>query len=297
MNKSHDDICLTSFYELPIDLCCVLDIATQKFVVANAAFESILGWPPQELIGKSIEEFITDNKTIIEKSLSKIKLGLEIIQFETQFSCKNKQSRWIAWRCHTDSKNKNIFAIGRDVTVYKETEKNLLEQGHVDHLTGIIDRKTLLMLLDKEVNNAVRYHYPSAILILDIDHFKSYNEQFGFTKADERLKLVAMTLKACLRRKTDILGRMGNDEFAVLLTHNDVQSALRVAEYLRTSLEKIELPKTNSQQPVTVSVGVAAMDANNTKKEITQNAMINTAYKALEISQQQGGNQINFLEI
>jgi len=298
MNKDAAAISLESFYQLPIDLCCAINLKDQYFVLANTAFENILGWKSNELIGKSMEEFVEKSHLdTVEKSFSKIKLGSKSVHFEIPFQCKNKQPRWIAWRGYADVKQQILFIIGRDITEYREIEHNLQDKIQLDKTTGILDRQTFLSLLDKELSSSFRYHYPTAIIILDIDDFNVYNKQYGFQKADNYLKLVAIALKSCLRRKTDVLARLGNDEFAVLLGHNDIEKASRVAEYLHANIEKLVSPTTSdhSQKQLTVSIGIATIQE-NTKSVVTQETLLETAYKALATSQRQGGNQINSLE-
>lgn len=299
MSKETDKISQELFYTLPIDLCCVIDIKSQRFIQVNPAFESILGWHASDLDGKLFSEFAPEEDAgIIEKSFSKINLGVSSLHFETRFRSKNNLSRWISWKCQLDDDNKYLYAIGRDVTNYKESEKSLIDLAHLDQLTGISDRQTMLTLLAKELDGAARYHYPTALLIIDIDQFKSYNEQVGYQKGDELLKLIALTLKASLRRKTDIVARFSNDEFIIMLTHNDIEKAMRVAEYLRENLEKISLSKrTNDiQRKTTVSIGIAATTGEE-KKPVTEKAMIDAAFSALAVGQSKGGNQINFVEV
>ncbi|EKD92238.1 MAG: diguanylate cyclase with PAS/PAC sensor [uncultured bacterium] len=290
---------LKSFYELPIDLCCVIDVSDQKITYANLAFANILGWKSDELLKKLITEFIQpEDIKSIEKIFSKITLGLDSFNFETQFRTKNNLFRWIAWRAHTNENNKMLFMIGRDITHYKQNEKKLSEQANLDQLTGIFDRQTMLLLLAKELDAATRYHFPTAILIIDIDHFKACNEKLGYQKGDEYLKLVAITLKSCLRRKTDILARFGNDEFIVMLTHNDSEKALHVAKYLSANIKKLALSSEAGgiKNNMTVSIGISATTGNE-NKPVLEKTIIDTANTALAIAKKNSGNQIHFLEI
>lgn len=286
-----------NFYQLPIDLCCVIDVNSQRISHANSAFETILGWKTAEIVGQKLSKLAFDetSSNTVEKTFSKITLGLHTLTFEMQCQCKSSQQRWISWKCYLDDKTQQFFAIGRDITHYKEIEKLLIKQSNMDNLTGVFGRQTFYTLLQKELDNASRYAFDTAILIINIDHFKEYNYTHGVEKGDECLRQVALTLKASLRRKTDFLARFSNDEFAVLLTHNDLAKALKVGEYLRASLEKLAIQHgaTDIAQSITVSIGITATTPEN--RELTPEQLLNAAIRAMNMSQQRGGNQINYV--
>lgn len=286
------------FYELPIDLCCVISIKDRKIVDANAAFEHILGWKREEVIGQSIEGFVADEegKKHLEEAFERLKKGVHSLNFETEFLAKNKLTRSIDWKGYTDSDNKNLFFIGRDITPYLEMQKDLKAKTHSDHLTGTFDRQTFLTILEKELGGAARYHYPASVIFIDIDHFSEFNEKNGISKGDECLKIVATALKACLRRKTDFLARFEKDQFVVLLSHNELEKGVKAAEYIHLNLEKLANASNSSNKkhhPITVSLGVAAVP-DNLEEAITPDTLLNSAKHALKISKTSGGNQVNF---
>ena len=279
------------FFDMPIDLFCVIHPETHKILEANIAFEYLLGWKSEEVVGKAIDAFTHSETDIanITKAFSKIKLGVHSIAFETEFHMKNNLIRSIDWKCYVDTESEQIFAIGRDITAYQEKQKALMEQSQVDSVTGVPNRQTLLTLLQNELSSAARYHFTAAIIMVDIDHFKNYNEKYGAQKGDECLRQIASALKTCLRRKTDFLARYENDGFIVLLSHNNLEKAIKSAEYIRSNIEKLT-------GGLTVSLGVAAI-SEITEKEIAPDSLINAAKAALNISQQRGGNQVNFAEV
>src|SRR3990167_11319427 len=94
-----------------------------------------------------------------------------------------------------------------------------------DEQTGLNNRQMFLTLLQQELSAAFRYHHATAIILLNIDHFRNFNHQYGTQKGDDCIKQIANVLKNILRRKTDFLARFENDEFIVLLTHNDLEKA------------------------------------------------------------------------
>ncbi|HLB56857.1 MAG TPA: sensor domain-containing diguanylate cyclase [Coxiellaceae bacterium] len=287
------------FFDVPIDLFCVINQNTHKILEANVAFETILGWSVKDVVGQTLEKFTTSPTDIanIEKAFSKIRLGIRSITFETEFHTKNNLVRSIDWKCHVDIDNQHIFAVGRDITAHKEAQKVLLEQSQIDPITGVTNRQTFLTLLKGELSGAARHHYAAAIIMVDIDHFRDYNEKYGIQKGDECLRQVATALKTFLRRKTDFLARFKNDGFVILLPHNNLEKALKAAEYLRANLEKLSIQhhKDATHRVVTISLGVAAIPENATK-EMEADIVLSGVERALKISQQNGGNQVNFVE-
>lgn len=287
------------FYDLPIDLFCVVQLDNGRILHANAAFEYILGWKTEEIVGNTLDTFINtdEDRATIAKALSKIKLGVHSSNFETEFYCKNTQLRWIAWKGYVDSESLHLFLIGRDVTSYKEIQKTLTTHLHIDTLVGISNRQMFLNVLQKEVGNAIRHHYATATILLDIDHFREYNARYGFQKGDACLRQVALALKTSLRRKTDFLARLENDAFAVLLTHHNLEKAEKFAEYLHDNLEKISIKHGNeSAHSITISLGVAAISESADKKT-TSDQLLEAAARALLTSQQQGGNQVSCADL
>lgn len=287
------------FYDLPIELCCIINLNTFQVTHANASFEHILGWNPSEITGKPLTEFVhtDEDKAVIEKAFSKIKLGVHSLTFETEFHCKNTQVRWISWKCYIDAENQCLFAVGHDITSHKEAQKILASQSHIDQLTGTFDRQTFVAVLQKELGDAALFHVNMAIILIDIDHFRTYNRQNGLSQGDVCLRHVAMTLKTCLRRKTDFLARFENDTFAVLLSHNNLEKAAKSAEYLRANLEAMADKNTSADgsHPITVSLGVAAI-SEIMEKTISPDQILTAAAHALEASRQLGGNQVSCAE-
>lgn len=288
------------FYEMPIDLLCVIQVETRKIISANISFEYTLGWKTNEVLGNTLGAFVnteTDRENV-EKMFSKVNLGVHSIAFETGLRAKNNLVRHIDWKGYIDSENGHIYIIGRDITPRKEAEKALSQQANIDPVTNIPNRQTFLTLLKNELSGAVRYHYATTIILIDIDNFKEFNEQNGIQKGDECLRYVASALRTCLRRKTDFLARFENDSFAVLLSHNDLEKGIKSAEYLRESLEKLANSNGNveTRHPISISLGVVAVPEDR-ESEISSETVLSAVKRALSISKQHGGNQVNYSEL
>lgn len=127
----------------------------------------------------------------------------------------------------------------------------LAAQSLTDGLTCIPNRRAFNRRMAEERQRAHRTGQPLSMLVVDIDHFKEYNDQFGHPAGDEALQLVAQTLDQA-RRQYDFCARYGGEEFAVILPNTALPAALAVAERLRA-----EVAKQQFRRPVTVSIGVA----------------------------------------
>jgi diguanylate cyclase (GGDEF)-like protein len=161
-----------------------------------------------------------------------------------------------------------------------------------DHLIGIHNRRYLDRRTDEEISRARRYDMQLSLLLLDIDHFKIVNDNYGHQIGDR----VLMSLGQLLFREvrdTDIVARYGGEEIAVLAPHTSVASAIELAERLRRSVEKSIMVPANEHEKrqaitITVSIGVAGLD----KQTVDHQSFIHRADKALYGAKQRGRNRV-----
>ena len=127
-----------------------------------------------------------------------------------------------------------------------------------DGLTGLANRRAFEEGLQREWKRAIRGHTPVAVLMIDADHFKAYNDRYGHQGGDRLLEGIAAAIKACVRRPTDLAARYGGEEFIVLLPETDVAGALEIAERVRAGVSALDLTETGDiGGRITVSIGVA----------------------------------------
>lgn len=142
----------------------------------------------------------------------------------------------------------------------QESNKLLADLSRRDALTGVANRRKFEETLDSEWQRARRAGTPIALLMIDVDCFKSYNDTHGHQEGDEVLRRVAGSLRDGIRRAGDLVARFGGEEFAVLLPSTDLAHALQIAEMLRASVEALALPHAGSPSGVvTISLGAASM--------------------------------------
>ena len=140
------------------------------------------------------------------------------------------------------------------------TNAQLATLASLDGLTGIANRRSLNDSFLNEWKRAIRVQSPLAFLMVDLDHFKEYNDLYGHHAGDLCLKAVADVLQAHLRRPQDVAARFGGEEFALLLPHTPLEDAQTIAERVRVAISALALPHKGSEWGnVTISVGCFAV--------------------------------------
>ena len=162
-----------------------------------------------------------------------------------------------------------------------------------DALTGIANRGHLMNAGAQEYARARRYGQELAVLMLDIDRFKSVNDRWGHPTGDQVIRVVAQTLRA-LARSQDLSGRLGGEEFALLLPATSLAGARVIAERLRQSVQDSENVRTKEGEAVrfTVSIGVAALTAQDTDFD----SLLQRADRALYLAKDGGRNRVELLD-
>jgi diguanylate cyclase (GGDEF)-like protein len=186
-----------------------------------------------------------------------------------------------------------------DVSMAASREKLLREQTELlrmqtfsDGLTGVANRRAFDAAIDREVRRAKRNGSVLSLLMIDIDHFKPYNDHYGHQQGDACLIQVSAALQALLQRSVDMLARYGGEEFAVILPDNDPRQAQRMAEALHARVVQLAIPHEQAAGPlkqITVSIGVATLLPG---QPATPAALIRAADGALYAAKRQGRNRI-----
>jgi diguanylate cyclase (GGDEF)-like protein/hemerythrin-like metal-binding protein len=146
------------------------------------------------------------------------------------------------------------------LTEIEALRKGLLEQANQDGLTKLFNRRFLDTTLERELARCKRESKPLALILLDIDHFKKYNDCYGHQAGDECLKAIASALQGSAKRAGDLAARYGGEEFSLVLPDTDGVDALRMAEELRQEIEAMAMPHAESDRGVvTISAGLAVM--------------------------------------
>jgi len=154
-----------------------------------------------------------------------------------------------------------VKARVRNHLLLKRQTDLLRSLSFLDGLTGIANRRRFDEAMTREWRRCARSHLPLSLIILDVDHFKAYNDHYGHQAGDECLRMVAEVLSDRAKRPSDLVARYGGEEFVCLLPETDGPGAVRVAEGFRTSVAECRIP--HAQSPVipyvTISLGVATV--------------------------------------
>lgn len=173
----------------------------------------------------------------------------------------------------------------------KRQRDMLARLSNLDGLTGIPNRRALDAALEREWRRGMRSLKPLSLIMIDIDHFKAYNDTYGHLAGDDCLRTVSQILQDATERAGDLLARYGGEEFVAILPETDQSGALMVANRMREALEQRTLPHSSSPlgAQVTVSIGTATIHPN---RDIVVGKLLEEADAALYQAKQRGRNRI-----
>lgn len=184
--------------------------------------------------------------------------------------------------------------VGRTVYGFFITDARLLEMDEMllsmalnDGLTGALKREYFLAELHREFERARRHKRPLALLMIDIDHFKSVNDDLGHVAGDEALRQVANLIRVGLR-DGDLCGRYGGEEFSVLLPETTLAGALEAGERIRGEIERYPFRLSGTPRRITASVGAAELD----REMATNTDLVARADEALYRAKRAGRNRV-----
>jgi diguanylate cyclase (GGDEF)-like protein len=162
----------------------------------------------------------------------------------------------------------------------------------LDQLTGIANRRSFDEKIRIELKRAARERQPISILIMDIDKFKEFNDNYGHQLGDFVLQTTSAVMQNSIRRSTDFIARWGGEEFVVLLPNTSLEGALEVAEQIRANIEKEVIPCGNGQTiSVTVSIGANTLTPNH-DNPVSIDIFFSDADKALYKAKELGRNRV-----
>ncbi len=179
-----------------------------------------------------------------------------------------------------------------DITEKKNAENILQQYATIDSLTKIYNRRHFSELSELEIKRANRYRHPLSLLMIDADHFKIINDTYGHETGDNTLEILATVCNQNLR-KIDILGRLGGEEFAVLLPETDFEGAKELADRLRRSVEETIIPVKQDSFNITISIGLVTY-----RRDITDlQSILKKADEMMYLAKSHGRNRVeSFLD-
>ncbi|MDI5920433.1 diguanylate cyclase [Halomonas sp. LR5S13] len=181
-----------------------------------------------------------------------------------------------------------LVGVVRDITEHKELEEKLRTQAITDDMTGIYNRRYFMKRLKQAFAHYQRSDQNAVVLLLDIDHFKMVNDTYGHAMGDRVLKELSALFKARFRQ-TDVVGRLGGEEFSVLLFDISVDDAAGVAEEIREALAEMAF-STDAGEVFYVSVTCGIADF--AEDDDTEGGILQRADDSLYLGKRRGRNQV-----
>ncbi|WP_052435398.1 sensor domain-containing diguanylate cyclase [Sulfurospirillum cavolei] len=262
-NLLHTHISLEALFEL-MPVAMVLIDRYGRNIAFNQKLRTLHGFTPNTLLRRRVKEFCQKSAANIERDFYMHDKGLDVPDHEIQI---NNKIYLVAVKPIRD---KSGFAVGEmasltDITRQKNTERELVLVNkqleflaNNDPLTGLLNTRTYYKICEKLITIAHRNDTPFSVLFIDLDYFKNINDTYGHDVGDIVLKTVSKCI-VDLCRESDIVGRVGGEEFSIFLPETDNTSAINFAEKLRAKIELLN-PSIGEDKniSITASIGVAS---------------------------------------
>lgn len=276
----------------------------------NLRMAQMLGYAVEEMIGRSLLEFVANPTN--EEARGWVTAGRESIldRFEVKLRRKDGSDLWTLLSTNPvmdgDGESLGVLIMVVDISERKSAEEALLKsrwrlqianrqlehQASYDALTGVANRRTFDLQLEKELRRATRSSSPLSLIMIDVDHFKAFNDYYGHVAGDECLRTVASALTECVHREDDFVARYGGEEFAIIMPSTDAQGALQIAERMRQRVAGLHYLHERSPTAgyITISAGIACLA--EVPKDAVAGPLVEAADGALYRAKQAGRNRV-----
>ena len=252
-----------------------------------------------DIINHAVKDVVGDDiYREISPMIKKVFDG-ELVNFSFSVKTKNQKNKYVNARYtpHFDRAGKvqGFFSIIQDITEQELAKIELEEQrvelerlSQTDALTGVYNRRSLVSTLEAQIERHKRYATPLSVIMLDLDHFKRINDNYGHASGDDVLRIVSKILKQHVR-ETDFVCRYGGEEFSIILSDTGIDEGVALAERLRHIIEEAHIPiSENERIDFTCSIGIAEYD----KSIRNSDTLIAVADEALYKAKRQGRNKV-----
>lgn len=282
------------------DVICRVGLDNRFDYVSPSSFE-VLGWTPEEMM--AMEPFgivcAEDRPMVVAAARHHLTPGVEAPLIAPRLRKKDGTLVWmeVSGRVVRDAatgKATETIIVMRDMTERKKLEDKLSALALTDSLTELPNRRAFDETLDREWKRTLREGSQISLLLLDLDHFKEFNDQYGHQVGDDCLRAVAGAVRGAVRA-TDIPARYGGEEIAVILPSTNTPGATEVAEKVRLAVESLQIVHEANPEGrywVTASIGIAtALSRQGGAMRMPENLLL-AADNALYKSKREGRNQV-----
>lgn len=289
-NEKDNDLFLNAFTHAAIGMALVAP--NGKWLKVNDALCAMLDYSPEELLAKSFQDITHPDD--LERDIEFVNMMLagdiETYQMEKRYFHKDGHiiDVLLSVSLVVDRDNHPHFFISQlqDITRRKQLEEQLKCLSQEDSLTKVANRRHFIEHATREIIRGNRFHEPQALMIIDIDHFKKVNDAFGHDIGDVVLKAMATECRSALR-DVDVFGRLGGEEFGVLLINADSDIANRLADRIVKRIEALNVHTHKGAINFTVSIGMVTFIGGGKSLE----SRLQMADTALYRAKEQGRNR------
>jgi len=284
------------------DIIVLTDLEHRREYLSPAV-QWMMGWDPKELLGGTYQKNIVhpDDIPSMTATLDALKAGEP--SKTLSYRCRKKDGEYIWMEANISLYCDRITGepigyvnVVRNISERKAAEEKLQDAylalealASVDALTGAANRRQFDESLSQEWRRAARTGSPLSLLLLDVDHFKLYNDFYGHLQGDQCLRQIARVALDMIQRPGDLVGRFGGEEFAIILPETSCEAAVGLAERIRSLVAEQGVQHAGSQHGlVTVSIGCSTM---NPEPHTNQNLLIEAADQALYEAKRNGRNR------
>lgn len=279
-----------------------------EFLEVFGGVDTKVTYTTDSIVGLKLDDILSKDKA--NEFLAKVTETLETQKtqhYQYSFTPKNfpkipnvtipKTTQWYESRIQpltsTFRGQTAVVWIARNITSNQELQDRLIELSEHDDLTQLLNRRAFSMKVNQCFGCVKRNNIETALLIIDIDHFKLVNDTYGHLFGDEVIRSVAAILRGEVHT-TGSVGRIGGEEFAILLKNTSINDAILLANQIREKIKNNPFMLNSDQTNVTVSIGVSKVS----RDDVGQNDVFNRADKALYESKSKGRDRttINCIE-
>jgi len=296
-----DTIDFKSLVENSVDVICCSGFDRVVRYISPSCFH-LLGWKPEELVGKGPEAYIlAEDMPLLDPARIRILASQDQIDITTvRMQRKDGSIVWVEINVRlvrdsaTGMPQEHVIVM-RDITERIRLEERLASLALTDGLTGLLNRRAFDEALMREWKRTVRDGFQVSLLLLDLDHFKRFNDQYGHQAGDDCLRAVAASVRGAVRA-SDSVARYGGEEITVILPSTSTAGGLEAAEKIRSAVEALRIPHEGNPEGqgwITVSLGVATAFARQCGAvERMQESLIQAADNAMYKAKKEGRNRV-----
>jgi diguanylate cyclase (GGDEF)-like protein/PAS domain S-box-containing protein len=282
------------------DILCLARLGDRVLTYVSPSCRNVLGWEPEELIGKGPSSRVfEDDLPLVEEAVRRTDRRDEHSPMTVRMRRKDGSLVWIEInpRLIVDDETGEpveVMLVMRDATQRKLLEEKLQALAMTDGLTGLANRRAFDDALEREWKRTLREGTQISLLLVDVDRFKRFNDEYGHQVGDDCLRTVASAVRDTVRA-TDLVARYGGEEIAIILPAVDAAGAAHTAEKVRAAVESLQLTHAGSPEfgrVVTASVGVATALARHGGTMRMPESLVQAADNALYKAKRNGRNRV-----